>query len=66
MTLENIFTLYGIQLKTNNEYRHIVDILEDIYLKLSVDEYKKLLQDISQVESTENFIFDQARNRPYQ
>jgi hypothetical protein len=66
MTLIEIFNKYGIELKSNDQFRHPVDILEDIYLKLNNNEYNKMMELISKVESSESFIFDEARSRPYQ
>jgi hypothetical protein len=66
MILDNIFEKYGINLKTNNkEYRHPIDILEDMYLKLNIEEYKSLMELIAQTEVKEGFIFDISRGRTY-
>lgn len=65
MKLEDIFKKYGISLKTADEYRHPIDIIEDLYLKLNIEEYRSLMELISQTEAREGFIFDVARNRPY-
>lgn len=63
--LNNIFLQYGLNLMDNENFRHPVDILEDMFLKLNVDEYIKIMQTIASIESREGFIFDMARNRPY-
>lgn len=65
MSLIKLFQMYGIELMEYDKFRHPIDILEDIYLKLSIDEYKKLMEDIANLESKEGFIFDLARSRPY-
>ena len=65
MTLLEIFNKHNIVLKDQDDYRHPVDILEDMYLKLSIDEYRDIMKEISDTESIEGFIFDEARNRVY-
>lgn len=65
MTLLEIFNKHNIVLKDQDDYRHPIDILEDMYLKLSVDEYRNMMKEISDTESIEGFIFDKARNRAY-
>lgn len=63
--LEDIFNRYNIALMESENYRHPVDILEDMYLKLNIHEYMHMMELISQTESREGFIFDTARGRPY-
>jgi hypothetical protein len=66
MTLESIFEKYQISLKdSKDQYRHPVDIIEDLFLKLSNKEYSNLMQNIADTESVYGHIFDQARERPY-
>jgi len=65
MNLEKIFQSYNIELKKGDEYRHPIDIIEDMYLRLNIQEYRSLMELISQTETREGFIFDSARNRPY-
>lgn len=64
--LNNIFLQYGLNLMDNESFRHPVDIIEDMFLKLNIDEYVKIMKTIANIESQEGFIFDKARNRPYE
>lgn len=64
--LEKVFQSYNITLKENQKYRHIVDILEDLYIKLNTDEYINLMSQIADIESKEGMIFDEARQKPYE
>lgn len=66
MTLEQIFDSYKIKLKNNDIYRHPVDILEDMFLKLSTEEYRRMMELVSQIESKEGPLFDIARGRSYE
>jgi hypothetical protein len=63
--LEDIFGSLGIRLLDNNEYRHVVDVLEDLFLKLNSKEYMILMENIAKTESAHGHIFDMARQRPY-
>jgi hypothetical protein len=63
--LEQIFKKYNVNITSNNENRDAIDILEDIYLKITGDEWNRLCQDIANIESAQGDIFDEARNRPY-
>ena len=65
MKLLEIFAKYGIDLERNNEFRHPIDILEDMYLKLNSEEYAKITKLIADAESQEGHVFDITRNRPY-
>lgn len=65
MTLKDIFKKYNIEITAGEGYRHPVDIIEDMYLKLSMQEYRSLMELISQTETREGLIFNSARNRPY-
>lgn len=65
-TLEDILQSYSIPLTQNNKLRNVVDVLEDLYLKISTNEYIRLMSDISTLETTQGHIFDQARNKPYE
>ena len=63
--LERIFKKYGIKLKdSNGEYRMMVDVLEDMYLKLNTNEIKMMFFEMSEDEKYAN-IFDDARGRKY-
>lgn len=64
-TLEEILKAHGIDLYENNKLRNVVDVLEDLYLKVNQDNYTVLMQQIRQTEEIEGHIFDTARNRPY-
>jgi hypothetical protein len=64
--LEEIFYSFNVKLFDGEKHRHVVDVLEDLFLKLNAQEYQLLMQSISRTESKEGHIFDQARNRPYQ
>lgn len=64
--LQNIFQSFGIDIQRNNQHRHVVDVLEDIFLKISKEEFALIIEKIAAVESTEGHIFDQARNKPYE
>lgn len=63
--LQNIFKSFGISLYNLDKQRDLIDVLEDIYLKLSTEEFDKLIKKIAVIESEVGHIFDEARNRPY-
>lgn len=65
MTLQEIFSKKGITIfSSNGELRNVVDVLEDMYLKLDVREYISLMTEIQEEEKYVN-IFDNARSRKY-
>lgn len=65
MTLEQIFQKRGIALfDSNGELRNVIDVLEDMYLKLSAKEFIHILIEIEEEERLAN-IFDNARLREY-
>jgi hypothetical protein len=65
MLLEEIFAKYGIKIKNQDgSLRNVVDVLEDMYLKLSYSESNRLFMEIGEEEKWIN-IFDEARNRKY-
>ena len=65
MTLEEIMKKYGIDLRDiRRDVRNAVDILEDMFLKLSTSEYVKLMFEISEEEKNYD-LFDMARGRKY-
>jgi hypothetical protein len=64
--LEQIFYAFNIRLKDGDKDRHIADVLEDLFLKINISEYQKLIDVIAKTEQQEGHIFDQFRNRPYQ
>lgn len=65
-TLQNILQNFGIDIKRNNRDRHVVDVLEDIFLKINEKEFALIIKNIAVEESEKGHIFDQARNRPYE
>jgi hypothetical protein len=65
MTLEQITRKYGIELRNSDgDLRNVVDVLEDMFLKLSTAEYIKLMFEISEEEKNYD-LFDDARGRKY-
>ena len=63
--LERIFKKYGIELKNNDgTYRMMVDVLEDMYLRLSTRELNMMFYEMSEDEKYAN-VFDDARGRSY-
>jgi predicted secreted protein len=65
MILEEIFAQYGVKLlDENGNLRDVIDVIEDMYLKLSVREIQRIMMEISDEEKYSN-IFDAARNRKY-
>lgn len=65
MTLEQIFYKYGIKLRNSKgDLRNLVDVLEDMYLKLSSYEFTQIMFEVTEEEKFEN-IFDLARGRAY-
>lgn len=64
--LESLLQSFGIEIYKDNEVRNVVDVLEDLYLKISPEEYHRIVQEIASTEAKQGHIFDQARNRPYQ
>ncbi|MFW5889542.1 MAG: hypothetical protein ACOCUD_04095 [Bacillota bacterium] len=63
--LEDIYAKYGINLRdSNGNLRNVVDVLEDMYLKLNYHEFIKLQYEISE-EELRNDIFDDSRGRKY-
>ena len=65
MRLEEIAAKYGIKLRdSNNELRNVVDVLEDLYLRLSPIEFVNFMYEISEEEKRLN-VFDIERGREY-
>lgn len=65
-TLNDIFQDKGIELCTKDgKLRNVIDVLEDMYLKMSPNEFMYLVDEISRTESKEGHIFDKERNRLY-
>ena len=62
-SLEGIFNKKGILLKNNDgNYREVIDILEDMYLRLSPSQLTSLFYEIGEEEEMGNNIFQGARN----
>jgi hypothetical protein len=66
LELVDIFKKYNVLLTSGEGFRNIIDVLEDLYLKISSAEYEAIIKTIADTESTKGHIFDKARNRPYQ
>lgn len=65
MTLQEIFSKKGIAiLNSSGELRNVVDVLEDMYLKLNAREYISLMIEVQEEEKYAN-LFDDARSREY-
>jgi hypothetical protein len=65
--LSDIFGTYNIKIVDDTgSPRNVVDVLEDLYLKINSQEYSRIMKKISETEATEGHIFDEARNRSYQ
>ena len=63
--LEKAFKKYGINIKNSDgSFRMMVDVLEDMYLKLSGTEINYLFYEISEYEKDTN-VFDNSRGRKY-
>lgn len=65
MKLEDLFLKHKIKLKDEDgDFRHPIDIIEDMYLKLNGIEFNKLCYEISE-EELKNDIFNECRMRHY-
>jgi hypothetical protein len=63
--LSDIFKNFGITLlNSNGELRSLVDVLEDMYLKLNTEQFVKLMNEIRKAELASN-LFDEMRGRKY-
>lgn len=66
MILEEVFASHGISLRNSDgTLRNLIDVLEDMYLKLSPAEFGRLTFELSEEEKYSD-IFNQARSRGYQ
>jgi len=65
MTVEQIFYKYGIKLRDRDgNLRNLIDVIEDMYLKLNGREFTQIMYEITEEEKFDN-IFDLARGRAY-
>jgi len=65
MTLETITKKYGIEIRNvDGDLRNVIDVLEDMFLKISTAEYLRLMFEIAEEEKNYN-LFDDARGRSY-
>jgi hypothetical protein len=65
MTLEEITKKYNIDLRdSDGDLRNVIDVLEDMFLRLSTAEYLRLMFEIAEEEKHYN-LFDDARARKY-
>lgn len=63
--LQKIYQQKGIELHNEDgSFRHVVDVLEDIYIKLNSSEFIEIGINIMEEEKNYN-LFDEARGRPY-
>jgi hypothetical protein len=65
MNLEDIFKKFGIDLLDDKgNLRNLIDVLEDMYLKLNSFDFTKLMYEISEEEQHAD-IFDKIRGHRY-
>ncbi len=65
MNLREIYAQYGIELRDKNgELRNTIDVLEDMFLKLSVQEFLAINVEIAEEEKYAD-LFDNERGRSY-
>lgn len=63
--LEKILSKRGIKLRDERgELRNVVDVIEDMYLRMNLTELHRTFFEMSEEELTAN-IFDDARGRRY-
>lgn len=64
--LNKIFKKYGVPLVNSaGELRNVVDVIEDMFLKLSTEEIKNIMNEIAAGELEED-LFDALRGRKYE
>lgn len=64
--LEKIFIKYNIKLrKENGRLRNVVDVLEDMYLRLGGSDFSTIMNEVQEEEKEQN-VFDRARGRKYE
>lgn len=65
MNLREIYAQYGIELRDKNgELRNTIDVLEDMFLKLNIQEFLEIHLEIAEEEKYAN-LFDNERGRSY-
>lgn len=65
MNLREIYAQYGIELRNKNgELRNTIDVLEDMFLKLNIQEFLEIHLEIAEEEKYAN-LFDNERGRSY-
>lgn len=65
MNLREIYAQYGIELRDkNDELRNTIDVLEDMFLKLNIQEFLEIHLEIAEEEKYAN-LFDNERGRSY-
>lgn len=65
MSLREIYAQYGIELRNKNgELRNTIDVLEDMFLKLNIQEFLEIHLEIAEEEKYAN-LFDNERGRSY-
>lgn len=66
MKLEQIYGRHGIYIKNaDGSFRNVVDVLEDMFLQISRDEYYHIAVEIAAAEVHED-VFDNSRGRKYE
>lgn len=66
MRLEHILGKHGIHIKNSNgTMRNVVDVIEDLYLQISRDEYYNIMMEIA-IAEVDFSVFDNSRGRPYE
>jgi hypothetical protein len=60
-TLEQLLKEFGIHLKDKNTLRNPVDIIEDLYIRISPADWKEIIHAIAAQERVHN-IFQNQRN----
>jgi hypothetical protein len=60
-TLEQLLKEFGIHLKDKNTLRNPVDIIEDLYIRISPADWKEIIHAIAAQERIHN-IFQNQRN----
>lgn len=64
--LNQIFKKYGVPLiGKSGELRNVVDVIEDMFLKLSTEEIKNIMNEIAAAEQKEE-LFDALRGKKYE